>query len=112
MSKWKLCSREKPKKEGVYLVVNYCPDDETDNTVFPSIVEWHFAGDVITYHEPEGNTPEERLRFVLTHGPVRAQRDGFYEVGDGKAWLLAPYMWRELPRPPAGMDYYDIHLDD
>lgn len=112
MSKWKLYSREKPTQEGVYLIVEYSPDTETDNTVFPGTAEWHFKGEAITYKGPAGNTPEERLRSILMNEPIRAWKDGFYEVFDGEVWPLVPYMWRALPKAPAGMAYNDIHLDD
>lgn len=112
MSKWKLCSRKKPTKEGIYLIADYCPDDESDNSVFPGTAAWHFKGDAITYREPAGNTPEERLRSILMSEPIIAWKDGFYEVSDGEVWILEPYMWRELPKAPSGMTYNDIHLDD
>lgn len=111
MSKWKLCSRKKPKKEGIYLIATYCPEEDDGNTVFPELAEWHFMGEAITIKLPEGGTPEKRLKSILMSEPIRAWQDGFYAVSDGDVWILNPYMWRELPKAPSRMVYCDISLE-
>ena len=102
---WVSCKEKLPETAGDYLVVY--PVD-SDACLDAEVSCFYRKGDVLTCAEPQaGRTAEERLLDSVLNRTIRAEKDGFYFVGEdfSEFWGLKPLFWAELPEAPEGCGY-------